>query len=114
MVAGGYNAEVLSNESSMTNKKLAELPKRISKSPSLFRNGDNLLLCGGYNNENKCLMHDNDSWKEHSTLTQNRSYASAVTTADGTFIFGGTEGTESEDTFEFLPKNSKVWNQGGT
>ena len=113
MVAGGYNAEVLSNESSMTNKKLAELPKRISKSPSLFRNGDNLLLCGGYNNENKCLMHDNDSWKEHSTLTQNRSYASAVTTADGTFIFGGEIYYQRiEYTFEFLPRNSKVWQKG--
>ena len=56
-------------------------------------------------------MHDNDSWKEHSTLNEDRRFASAVTTADGTFIFGGEDG---EETFEFLPKNSKVWENGRT
>ena len=118
MVAGGWNGgsdfsvvEVLTNEPSMSNKELTELPKGIAFSPSLFLDGDNLLLCGGSDNKNKCLMHDNGSWKEHSILNEKRIYASAVTTVDGTFIFGGED---SKDTFEFLPKNSKVWEQERT
>ena len=117
MVAGGLDGfrlsslEAISSEPSMSNKELTELPNGITWSPSLFLDGDNIILCGGNNNLNKCLMHDNDSWKEHSNLTQNRGYASVVTTVNGTFIFGGGL---SEKTFEFLPKNSKVWQAGRT
>ena len=122
MVAGGTgnltlsSVEVLSNESSMSNEELAELPNEISNLPLLFLDGDNILLCGGYGNENTCLMHDNDSWKKHSNLNEWRNFASAVTTADGTFIFGGELRCDfgSEETFEFLPKNSKVWQEGRT
>ena len=117
MVAGGWNGvswlssvEVLSNETSMSNK-LTELPNGISESPSLFLDADNLLLCGGWGNDNKCLMHENDSWKFHSYLNEKRGDASAVATADGTFIFGGADASE---TFEFLPKNSKEWQEGRT
>ena len=114
MVAGGSSPELTSVEvisSELTNKELTQLPKEISRSPSLFLDGDNLLLCGGLGNKNKCLKYDNDSWKEHSTLIYDRMWASAVTTVDGTFIFGGFD---SRGTFEFLPKNSKVWEEGRT
>ena len=117
MVAAGYDysdlssIEVLSNELSFTNKKLAELPKKISGN-SLFLHDDNILLCGGWNNENKCLMLEKDAWKEHSTLHKDRRSASAVTTADRTYIFGG--GGDGKVTFEFLPKNSKIWQEGRT
>ena len=116
LVAGGYakyppldSVEIISSESSLTNKKLAELPNGIDGQPSLFLQDGNLLLCGGQGNENYCLMHEQNSWNEHSKLNNMRSFASAVTTADGTFIFGGDD---SKETFEFLPKNSNVWNQG--
>ena len=56
-------------------------------------------------------MYENDAWKEHSTLHEDRRSASAVTTADGTYIFGGYD---SKETFEFLPKNSKTWKDGQT
>ena len=115
MLAGGSNigiggdyvdsVEILSHEFATANRKLAKLPKDIAENPSLFLSGDTLLICGGFNNENKCLKQENNSWIEHSTLNNNRTYASAVTTADGTFIFGGEY---SSETFEFLPKNSKV------
>ena len=118
MVAGGYDGstlssiEVLSSESSiMSNKKLAELPDEISGKPSLFLHDDKILLCGGRGNENKCLMHENNAWKEHSTLNEYRMFASAMTTADGTYIFGGDG---SKVTFEFLAKNSKAWREGRT
>ena len=74
----------------------------------MFLHSDNLLLCGGFGNEDICLILENDTWKEHSTLNKERKYASAVTTVDGTFIFGTWK------TFEFLPKNSKVWEEGRT
>ena len=112
LVAGGYSPtifnsfEVLSSEPALTNTKLARLPKGILHQPSLFLHGNDILLCGGYRNRNKCLMHENDSWKVHSYLKKKRVLASAVTTANGTFIFGGRD---SEDTFEFLGKNSMIW-----
>ena len=56
-------------------------------------------------------MHENNAWKEHSTLREYRMFASAVTTADGTYIFGGDG---SKVTFEFLAKNSKAWREGRT
>ena len=120
MVAGGkegdYDSplstvEVLSNENEKTyNERKTRLHNGIWAS-SLFLDGDNLLLCGGDRNRKRCLMLYNDYWNLHSTLSQERRYASAVTTADGTFIFGGYD---SEETFEFLPKNSKVWEEGRT
>ena len=119
MLAGGYDkedrlasVEVLSTVPSFKNKKLAELPYIINGRPSLFLHDDNLLICGGYGNYDKCFMYEKDAWKELSTLKLNeyRSYASTVTTADGTFIFGGYD---SRDTYEFLPPN-KVWQEGKT
>ena len=113
----GDSVEILSHEFALANRKLAKLPKEISESPSLFLNGDTLLICGGAgdggNNSNKCLKHENNSWIEHSTLNKSRIYASAVTTAEGTYIFGGLS-SDTQDTFEFLPKNSNVWKVGST
>ena len=120
MLAGGWDGysrldsvEILhSNESStLENKTLEELPYGINARPTLFLHGGNLILCGGLYEKKQCLMLGEESWTEHSTLNQNRPWASAVTTADGTYIFGGGA---SEKTFEFLPKNSKVWQEGRT
>ena len=120
MVVGGWDGnskldsvKIISSESTLENKKLTELPKGISGRPSLFLHGKKLLLCGGYGGYEgeTCFSYENDDWKKFSSLKQKRPYASAVTTADGTYIFGGDL---VELTFEFLPKNSKVWNQGGT
>ena len=80
----GDSVEILSHEFALAKRKLAKLLKVILESPSLILSGDTLLICGGYNNENKCLKHENDSWIEHSTLNNNRTIASAVTTSEGT------------------------------
>ena len=80
----------------------------------LFLNGDHLLICGGSNGASfkKCLKYEKDSWKEHSTLNSGRLYSSAITTANGTFIFGGD--FDNKFTFTYLPKNSKDWQEGRT
>ena len=52
-----------------------------------------------------------NGWQEHSTLYQSRTHASIVTTDYRTYIFGGIQ---SEETFEFLSKDSKVWEKGKT
>ena len=124
MIAGGWDGysrirsvEILnSNESlSLENKTFAELPYGINARPTLFLQGENLILCGGLHEKKQCLMHREESWIEHSTLKKNRPWASAVTTGDGTYIFGGdASGGSSEKTFEFLPKNLKVWQEGRT
>ena len=70
-----------------------------------------ILLCGGSTVSNKCLKLDHDTWKEHSTLNKERAWHSAVATQTATFIFGGSF---SENTYEYLPKNSTKWLMGKT
>ena len=70
-----------------------------------------ILLCGGRNNEKKCLQLDHGTWKEHSTLNVERAWHSAVTTQTATFIFGGGK---SRKTYEYLPKDSTKWLMGRT
>ena len=70
-----------------------------------------MLLCGGWNNEKKCLKLDHGTWKEHSTLNVERTLHSAVTTQTATFIFGGDY---SDKTYEYLPRDSSIWLMGKT
>ena len=87
------------------------MPNGISWNPSLFLDGDNILICGGSNNKNKYLIYKNDAWKEHNTLNENRKHTSVVSTINVTFIIGGSS---SADTFDFLPRNSNVWQKDRT
>ena len=91
-------------------KQLPNLPKEIAAS-SMVAHFGTLLLCGGWNNERKCLQMDHGTWKEHSTLNKKRTLHSAVTTQKATFIFGGGH---SKTTFEYLPKGSTEWLIGNT
>ena len=70
-----------------------------------------ILLCGGWDNENKCLQLDHGTWKEHNNLNKERAWHSAVTTQATTFIFGGGY---SNKTYEYLPKDSTKWLTGKT
>lgn len=70
-----------------------------------------VLLCGGNNNERKCLQLDHGIWKEHSTLNERRIGHSPVKTHKATFIFGGFY---SPTTYEYLPKGSTTWLMGKT
>ena len=128
LVAGGWNmtqrrdsgaleeivdVDLISTNALLANKKLAKLPIGAGRIPSLFVHGEYVLICGGDGNIFTCLKHDNDTWTKHSTLNNARGSSSAVTTSDGTYIFGaGLVG--STDNYEFLPKNSAVWQAGKT
>ena len=70
-----------------------------------------MLLCGGLDNEKKCLQLDQGTWKVHSTLNVERAWHSAVTTQTATFIFGGCY---SDQTYEYLLKDSTRWLMGKT
>ena len=70
-----------------------------------------ILLCGGENNGNKCLTLKDSKWKPHSSLHEERIFASAVAMPDGVFIFGGNYYGES--TWEWLPNGTQVWKKGG-
>ena len=54
---------------------------------------------------------DKGAWKLHSFLNENRSYSSAVSTSSMAFVFGGCT-SRSENTYEYLPKNSTIWKLG--
>ena len=90
--------------------QVASLPKKIGHSSMVLHNG-NILLCGGLENEKKCLQLVHNTWKEHSALNTTRKFHSAVTTKAATFIFGGHL---SHKTYEYLPKDSTMWLMGKT
>ena len=66
-------------------------------------------MCGGRINPRQCLQLDLGTWKNHSTLGEERYLSSAVTTTKATFLFGGTF---SRTTYEYLPKESVTWREG--
>ena len=113
MVAGVFKSgfspvEVLCED--LGSKKLPNLPKKISNSTISLHDGT-ILICGGRNNLQKCLQIRHGNWVEHSTLNKLRLGHSAVATPSATFLFGGHGSTE---TYEYLPKDSKTWQNGKT
>ena len=115
IVAGGYRPggpivtiEVIFGD--LKTKHLTSLPRGIIHSSLILHDGA-ILLCGGEYNPQKCLQLDHGTWKEHSTLNQERVDHSAVTTQTATFLFGGLY---SEKTYEYLPKGSTTWLMGKT
>ena len=77
----------------------------------MFMHDGKILVCGGGYNEEKCLQLIHGTWKKHSTLNEKRIRHSTVTTQIGTFIFGGFY---SDNTYEYLPKDSVKWLKGRT
>ena len=115
---GGWSGSSLKSADivpSITNKNcgLPPLPIGISASPSLIlTQNQEILICGGYNNEKTCLEMKQNNWEHHSSnLNEKRRLASAVSMPTGVFIFGGEE---SKTTWEWLPSGTKVWKNGGT
>ena len=115
IVAGGYDEDDKSSKvdfsvGDLGIKQLPNLPHEFSDSSMVAHNGT-ILLCGGWNNLEKCLQLDHCTWKEHSTLKKKRVWHSTVTTQEATFIFGGNY---SKTTFEYLTKDSTKWLMGKT
>ena len=120
MVGGlddGWNylktAELIPNRCSVPS-----LPKGISGQPSLIlTNDDNIILCGGAGNLQECLILKGKNWVHHSELIKRREYATAITMAKGTFIFGSSwlsKDSFSQKTWEWLPSGSSTWVHGGS
>lgn len=112
IVAGFDNfvrrSEIITGKSKQ-NQSL-NLPESNGFGRLVMHNGS-ILLCGGIKDKN-CLKLTQGTWKHHSTLNQNRSSGSIVSTNTATFIFGGN--FESGQTFEYLPNNSTTWILGKT
>ena len=90
---------------------IPSLPKALGDFPSLFLTSENnILLCGGTRNEYECLEMKENNWIHHSDLIEQRTQATSITMAKGTFIFGGVH---SRNTWEWLPSGSSTWVQGG-
>ena len=115
MIVGGYNSNslttserILLNDSSCNPPSL---PIGISGQPSLvFTDNNETLICGGYNNQQKCLELEENQWQEHSALKNPRRYASSVSLSSGVFIFGGVD---SSTTWEWLPSEGPTeWISG--
>jgi len=89
---------------------LPELPHTISGSPSMILHSNNqLLLCGGYSNQNSCLKPSSYRWTYYNSLKRNRAYSVGVPTSKGYYIFGGEY---CKTTSEFLAKGSNKWTMG--
>ena len=102
LLVGGWNGtdhlknvEIFGDDNTC---QIPQLPKFISGRPNLIlTNEKKLLICGGYNNEQNCLLFKNNNWQQHSSLIQPRKHASAVTMPLGTFIFGGDSSPSSSE-----------------
>ena len=94
----------------ISTSKFPSLPVKTSASTMFMHDGD-ILVCGGYDNEKNCLQLTRGTWKNHSTLNENRVGHSTVTTQTATFVFGGSY---SDKTYEYLPKDSTKWLMGKT
>ena len=91
-------------------KKLPNLPESNFGSSMVFHDGT-ILVRGGGGWMVECFQLDRDgTWKEHSTPVFNRIYHSTVTTKIATFSFGGSY----DETYEYLPRDSKTWIMGKT
>ena len=114
MVAGGVSGDGISTVEVLTGdlgtKQLPNLPQNICDS-SMAQHDGMILLCGGENNDQKCLKLDHGTWTEHSTLNKERYFHSAVATDSATFVFGGSN---SRKTYEYLPMDSNTWIMGKT
>merc|ERR1719491_2771081 len=94
VLTGGYgggrlkSAELLHGPKSC---RIPDLPEAVSDHVLLLTsNGDNILNCGGFGNKNcYSLEIQGERWNQHSTLTQVRDLSTAVTMANGVYIFGG-------------------------
>ena len=85
-------------------------------SPSLILTpNQEILLCGGKHHGNTCMEMKQNNWEIHSKLNEERNYAASVSMPNGVFIFGGTgsDGLEPKNSWEWLPRNTKVWRKGG-
>ena len=76
----------------------------------ILHNGQ-ILMCGGWNNELKCLQFNHNNWMEHSMLNKYRLRHSAATLQSASFLFGGLV---SQETYEYLPKDPDTWLMGKT
>ena len=114
IVAGGCvisSAEILAGD--WATKKLPNLPKEISYSSMILHNGQ-ILMCGGWNNELKCLQLNHGNWMQHSKLTKYRLRHSAATLQSASFVFGGFVSQERPVySCAFIPHTNKIMISGG-
>ena len=81
--------EIIPKTSTCNGANLSSLPTGIYGASLVQTSEEEILLCGGHGNEQKCLELNKDGWQEHSNLTSMRKSASAVSMPEGIFIFGG-------------------------
>ena len=114
LIVGGDNEYGNSSENLFTNPdcSVPNLPNNNrGHSLSLSAGDHKVLSCGGTNNGHVCheLRPQIGQWTWHSTMTNNRTYSTAISMPNGIYIFGGFD---SSTTTDFLPKSSKVWQAG--
>ena len=110
IVAGGCGSSAVDFLTGDLGIKLPNLHKNVFGSSMVAHNGT-ILLCGGWDNKQKCLQLVHGTWNKHSTLNEKRVWHLAVTTQKATFIFGGWD---SKTTYEYLSKDSTEWIMGKT
>ena len=107
LIVGGYgnsSTVVLSSVEFISpatgNMKLARL--KTAKG-SLAKHDGTIVSCGGVKNFSTYPTFDHGKWKRNSVFTEERVYASAVSTDSATFIFGGRK---NPNTFDYCRKES--------
>ena len=89
-------------------------PPVTRESPTSLATPTASLICGGHRPYHQaCIAFNTTSlqWTNHSQLTRQRTYSSAVVLASGAYVLGG-DGEDSQGTSDFLPAGSTTWQPG--
>ena len=78
------------------NPNVADLQSGIDDQPSLILTNNQIILLWGWNNQKSCLEMKSNSWEQHSSLKEERRYASAVAMKQGIFLFGARPKAEHQ------------------
>ena len=111
MIAGGAGAEEDVDLLFQDNCPLPKLPTANDDHVLLLTPENSMLSCGGDAHPQSCNFLDVSAWtwREHSSLTEQREGSIAVTLPSGSFIFGGMQSPKTSD---YLPANSQTWEKG--
>ena len=115
VLGGATNITVDTVFGGLNKPKIPKLPldQSIVYDCTMTNHFGTILVCGGQRISKECYQLKGKTWAKHSNLIKMRFLrASAITTKDTTYLFGGDGGHSK--TYEYLPKGSTEWRLGTT
>ena len=103
---GTSDVQLLEDQNSCS---IPGLPYSIYGGPNIFQHKNDIIVCGGQENEKECLKLENDTWSSFNQLAEERLYSSLISIKNEVYLIGGYH---SPTTIEILRRDSNVWIEG--